>query len=122
MSGERRQDRKGTRTARERPGATRIFGTMAAAGACVYSRARDLPRLIALWPHELADESLEGCRYVLTKLRRALRAERRRATSGHWSYDLNRHLGLVSAYKGELARLKAIRPKLSRTAPAAPST
>ena len=92
MSGEKRQDRKGTRTARERPGAARIFGAMAAAGAKAYSRARDLPKLIALWPHELDDESAEGCRLVLGKLRRALRAERRRATSGHWSYDLNRHL------------------------------
>jgi hypothetical protein len=46
---------------------------------------------------------------VLGKLRRALRAERRRATSGHWSYDLNRHLAHVSAYKaeGEGARFSA---------------
>ena len=43
-------------------------------------------------------------RLALMKLRRALRAERRRGLAGHWSYDLNRHLGL-SAYKGELARL-----------------
>jgi hypothetical protein len=122
MSGQKRQNRKEARTARERAGARRIFSTMTAAAASVYARSRDLPRLIALWPHELDDESLEGCKLVLAKLRRALRAERRRATSGHWSYDLNRHLGLVSAYKGELARLKAIRPKLSRTEPAGPST
>ena len=109
MSGEKRQDGKKAGAARERAGARRIFSTMTAAGASVYARSRDLPRLIALWPHELADESLEGCKLVLAKLRQALRAERRRATSGHWSYDLNRHLGLVSAYKGELARLKAIR-------------
>ena len=120
MSGEKRQDGKKAGAARERAGARRIFSTMTAAGASVYARSRDLPRLIALWPHELADESLEGCKLVLAKLRQALRAERRRATSGHWSYDLNRHLGLVSAYKGELARLKAIRPKLSRTAPVEP--
>jgi hypothetical protein len=43
---------------------------------------------------------------VLGKLRSALRAERRRALAGHWSYDLNRHLGLLSAYKGELAGLR----------------
>jgi hypothetical protein len=42
---------------------------------------------------------------VLGKLRRAPRAERRRGTSGHWSYDLNRHLAVVSAYKAELERL-----------------
>jgi hypothetical protein len=90
---------------RERTAARRIFATMADAGAKAYVRARDLPRLIALWPHELEDESAEGARVVLGKLRRALRAERRRATSGHWSYDLNRHLALVSAYKAELAKL-----------------
>ena len=40
---------------------------------------------------------------ILAKLRRALRAERRRAVSGHWSFDLYRYLGLLGAYKGELA-------------------
>jgi hypothetical protein len=34
---------------------------MAEAGAAAYSRARDLPKLIALWPHELDDESQEEC-------------------------------------------------------------
>jgi len=42
---------------------------------------------------------------VLAKLRRALRAERRRGLAGHWSYDLNRHVGLLSAYRGEQAGL-----------------
>ncbi|HAH63923.1 MAG TPA: hypothetical protein DCL72_00255 [Rhizobiales bacterium] len=50
-------------------------------------------------------------RLALMKLRRALRAERRRGLAGHWSYDLNRHLGLLSAYKGELARLRLERLK-----------
>jgi hypothetical protein len=72
------------------PNASRIFGTMVDAGAGCYVRARDLPRLIALWPHELADQSSEGSLLILTKLRRALRAERRRALAGHWSYELNR--------------------------------
>lgn len=75
------------------------------AGARAYLRTRDLPRLLPLWPHELEDASSEGTLRLLAKLRRALRAERRRAASGHWSYDLNRHLGLLSAYKGELAGL-----------------
>jgi hypothetical protein len=88
--------------------ARRVFGSMAKAGAAAYVRLRDLPKLIPLWPHELADHSPEGCRQVLAKLRSALRAERRRALSGHWSYDLNRHLGLLSAYKGELAGLRRI--------------
>lgn len=85
--------------------ARRAFDPMVGAGAAVYLRARDLPKLIALWPHELTDESPEGRRFVLAKLRRALRAERRRGLGGHWSYDLNRHLGLLSAYKGELVAL-----------------
>ena len=75
------------------------------ARAAAYMRARDLPKLIALWPHELDDHSAEGRRRVLAKLRGALRAEHRRAVSGHWSYDLNRYLGLLSAYKGERAGL-----------------
>jgi hypothetical protein len=78
---------------------------MADAGAAAYMRSRDLPKLIALWPRELADESAEGGRYILAKLKSALRAERRRGLAGHWSYDLNRHLGLISAYKAELAGL-----------------
>ena len=90
--------------------ARRVFGPLAEAGAAAYARARDLPKLIALWPHELDDGSSEGCRRILVKLRSALRAERRRALSGHWSYDLNRHLGLLSAYKGEMARLSRLKP------------
>jgi len=54
---------------------------MTAPAAATYLRSRDLPKLIALWPHDL-----------LAKLRRAPRAERRRGLAGHWSYDLNRHL------------------------------
>lgn len=103
----RRSERKARRT-RSGSTARRVFGPIAEAGAAAYARARDLPKLIALWPHELDDESPEGCRHILAKLRSALRAERRRALSGHWSYDLNRHLGLLSAYKGELAGLSRL--------------
>ena len=100
----------------------RIFGPKVAAGALAYARARDLPKLIALWPRELDDYSEGGSRNVLAKLRRAFRAERRRALAGHWSYDLNRHLGLLSAYRGELARLSPGRLPLIRTAPAVAAT
>lgn len=89
--------------------ARRVFGPIAETGAVTYARARDLPRLIALWPHELDDDSPEGCRRILIKLRSALRAERRRALSGHWTYDLNRHLGLLSAYKGEMVELSRLK-------------
>jgi hypothetical protein len=85
--------------------AMRLFGAGVRDSAAAYVRSRDLPALVALWPHELADESPDGALRVLAKLRQALRAERVRARAGHWSYDLNRHLALLSAYRGELARL-----------------
>jgi hypothetical protein len=34
-----------------------VFGPLAETDAAAYARARDLPKLIALWPHELADDS-----------------------------------------------------------------
>jgi hypothetical protein len=95
--------------------ANRAYATMAEAGARCYQRARDLPKLIALWPIELEDQSLAGELRILGKLRRALRAERARGLAGHWSYDLNRHLGLLSAYKGELAAHRKTRPRLNHT-------
>jgi hypothetical protein len=38
---------------------------MAEAGAVAYSRMRDFPKLIALWPHELDDHSPDGRHRVL---------------------------------------------------------
>jgi hypothetical protein len=118
MSGEDRRRHRALGAKREGSAAKRIFGAMAAASAGAYIRSRDLPRFLALWPHEIDDRTAEGGHRMLAKLRRALRAERRRARAGHWSYDLNRHLGLLSAYKGELANL-GLEPGLSRIARAA---
>jgi hypothetical protein len=61
-----------------------------------------LPRVLPLWPHEVEDESPEGRRRILAKLRRALRAERRRGIAGHWTYDLARHVELLRVYRLEL--------------------
>jgi hypothetical protein len=104
MSGKNCKKRARARTRRETT-AMRLFGAGVRDGAAAYVRSRDLPALIALWPHELADETPAGALRVLAKLRHALRAERVRARGGHWSYDLNRYLALLSAYRGELARL-----------------
>lgn len=68
-----------------------------------YDRHAELPRVLPLWPHELDDESPQGCRLVLCKLQRALRAERRRGIAGHWTYDLARHVELLRVYHLELA-------------------
>jgi hypothetical protein len=73
-----------------------------------YDRHRELPRILPLWPHELDDDSPQGRRLILAKLRRALRAERRRGISGHWTYDLSRHVELLRVYRAELAESEAI--------------
>lgn len=82
-----------------------------------YDRARDLPRLIALWPHELAATSPIEHDRLLAKLRHALRGERRRGAGGHWAYDLARHAQLLRAYRAEVALALAARkpPRASRT-------
>jgi hypothetical protein len=45
----------------------------------------------------------------LTRLRSALRAERRRGISGHWTYDLARHIELLRIYRAELAAISRYR-------------
>lgn len=47
-----------------------------------YDRERDLPRLLPLWPAEVADGSEAGRLVLLNRLRRALRAERQRGLAG----------------------------------------
>jgi hypothetical protein len=81
------------------------------AGAAIYERARDLPRLARLDPRELTAETVEGAEAILARLERALRAERNRARSGHWTYDLNRHIALRQAYLAETERLRALRKR-----------
>jgi hypothetical protein len=68
-----------------------------------YDRRAELPRVLPLWPHELDDETSAGRRNIVCKLRRALRAERRRGIAGHWTYDLSRHVELLRIYRLELA-------------------
>jgi hypothetical protein len=55
----------------------------------------------------LQDESAPARRRVVERLRRALRAERRRGVAGHWTYDLARHVELLRLYRLELAALTA---------------
>lgn len=65
------------------------------------ARRRELGRLLPLWPDETADLSIQGRRRIVSLLRRALRAERRRGIEGHWAYDLARHAALLRIYKSE---------------------
>jgi hypothetical protein len=67
-----------------------------------YDRTRDLPRLLAFWPNEIAILDPEAQRTLVNRLRRALRSERRRGIAGHWTYNLARHADLLRAYRAEL--------------------
>lgn len=74
-------------------------------GAGRYDPVRHLPRLLA----EETWKSLWRCEgpSVTARLETALRAERRKARAGHWSYDLNRHIGLLQALKAERLRVRS---------------
>ena len=88
------------------------------AGApAAYCRARDLPRLLAMWPHEVEDLTPAGHVRLVAKLRAALRAERRRGLSGHWTYDLARHRQLLAAYRAEQALLSSAHSAAADLAP-----
>lgn len=70
------------------------------AGAGYYRRATMLRRLL---PQVVVSEKAEATQtsaLIMAALREALRRERARA--GHWSYDLNRHIGLAQALRAEL--------------------
>ena len=76
-------------------------------GPSRYCRATDLPKLVAMWPHQINDRSALGHARLIAKLKRALREERLRGLSGHWTYDLARHSQLLAAYKCEVAAFEA---------------
>ena len=120
MAGTARQHRTGISRSQPRSTTARIYAGMTDASACRYVRERDLAKLVPLWPREIEDQSTKGALVILAKLRRALRAERTRGVAGHWSYDLNRHLGLLSAFKGELASYRAMQLSCSGSAGARP--
>ena len=74
-----------------------------------YVRSRDLPRLLGLWPRDVAalrGRDLDG---LVAQLERAIRAERRRALQRDWTYDLSRHWALIRARDAELTALRHFR-------------
>ncbi|MFO1169335.1 MAG: hypothetical protein U1E49_00020 [Hyphomicrobiaceae bacterium] len=84
-----------------------------------YIRERDLPRLLGLWPQDVAalrGSDLDG---LIARLERAIRAERRRALHRDWTYDLSRHWALIRARDAELQALQRYRRQeaLSRLTP-----
>jgi hypothetical protein len=75
--------------------------------ACRYDRRRDLPRLAAVWPREIDDDTPTGRQRIIALLEAMLRAERQRGEARHWTYDVARHRGLMVAYRCELALLRS---------------
>lgn len=77
-----------------------------ARGVAHYDRGRILPRLVPATPAMLADRSAENGARIVATLERALRAERARGRAGHWTYSLDRHIGLAQALAAEKAALR----------------
>jgi hypothetical protein len=82
--------------------AGRALDAALAAGEKSYDRVSALSRLHRLSPETIASESPDAARAALKEIECAMRAER--ARRGHWSYDLNRHIGLLIAHRAETAR------------------
>lgn len=91
-----------------RESALRALRRTVEGGAGCFDRGRMLPRLLPVGPETVADTSAAGRLRVLRLLARALRGERRRGRAGHWSYSLDRHLGLAQAWRAERAALAAL--------------
>ncbi len=81
-----------------------------ATGPQALAGARDLGRLVPLWPSEIEDRSPAGRQRLLAALRKALRSERQRGLSGHWTYDLARHRNLLEAYRAEASDCDDVAP------------
>jgi hypothetical protein len=88
----------------EREGGRALSRTVAA-GAAAYDRTTVLPRLIPVGPDDMGPDTAATARRICLRLARALRQERNRGRSGHWTYDLGRHLGLLQALRAERAAL-----------------
>ncbi len=108
-----RQSRTGARqqrySERQRGLAEAVIDRSMRAGAQLYDRNRDLPRLILIDPPTDVGESPTELELIVVRLQRALRAERNRARVGHWTYDLNRHIALHQAYLAESERLAVLK-------------
>jgi hypothetical protein len=83
-------------------------------------RRKRLTSLLPLWPADIEDTSVDGRARLVTVLERALRAERRRGLSGHWTYDLARHMQLLEAWRAEIRALNTATRNMKRNRPREP--
>ncbi len=93
--------------ARLRAKAREALGAALEGCAAAYDRGTALRRFHRLSEETIRAETPEAAQRVLGEIERALRRERGRA--GHWTYDLNRHISLVVAFRAEKARLERLR-------------
>ena len=82
-------------------------------GLHAYNRQMALARFHRLSAQTIAAETTDAAQEILRELSRALRGER--ARMGHWTYDLNRHIGLMIAYRSEKARADRISGAMDRS-------
>jgi hypothetical protein len=82
------------------------FAAALRAGVDAYDRKTALARFPRLSRAVIDSGEPGAAREVLREIETALRKERRRA--GHWTYDLNRHIGLLTAFRAEQERLCAL--------------
>lgn len=73
-----------------------------------YDRKRDLPRLMPVWPDDLADKSLAGRTRILAQLEHYARGLRAAALVNAWHYDLARHRQVLAALEHERRELLAM--------------
>ena len=96
-----RSSAKDAQAARQRHRLNLAIKATVKAGVKHYDRIRHLPGLIGIGPDVLSGSEAIPKKAILARLNRALRAERQRAKSGHWAYDLNRHIALRQALIAE---------------------
>ena len=97
--------------------AARCVTNAVRAGATHYDRDRHLPALLRRLPGPWSDAP-EAAADIVARLGRALQVERKRARTGHWCYDLNRHIALRQALDAETSRLAELQPGRRASRPA----
>ncbi len=85
------------------------FQPLVAAGSVKYKRHMHLQHLLPVAAEKIDDQSWPNCKWILSRLATALRQERNRGQRGHWAYSLNRHIGLLQAYRGERENLQKLK-------------
>lgn len=76
--------------------------------AARYRRELDLKRVLHLWQSELDDQSVSGTRYIIAKLCARAMGQHMLGKAGSWAYNINTHLAVLIALRGELTALEAL--------------